>query len=191
MKICGFSRKSLISLNSAISPPRPRNHQYSLRNIDGSEGAAGECALYGKIMKFHENIGFSRNSTESWGIAETRDFGKSIKRWKWSPGGPPIKPGLINNQCVVRSSFISRSNGFLVILRISAPPKMNKMYLFWGGSGGPKWTEIAKSQKCENAENEWKLRFWMKKCIFLVIFLEFHLFSWNVRTGAPPSRKPC
>jgi hypothetical protein len=46
-------------------------------------------------MKFHENTEFSRNFMKSWEIAKTRDFGKCIKRWKWSPGGPPIKPGLI------------------------------------------------------------------------------------------------
>ena len=56
-------RKSWIFMISRYRAPR--NHQYFLRNIDDSEGAAGECALYGKIMKFHENIGFSRNFAKS------------------------------------------------------------------------------------------------------------------------------
>ena len=169
----------------------PRNHQYFLRNIDDSEGAAGECALYGEIMKFHENIGFSRNFAKSWEIAKTRDFGKSTKQWKWSPGGPPIKPGLINNQCGGLVCVISGSNGFLTFWGFPPPPKMNKIYLFWGGSGGPKYTEIAKSQKCEKSWKYVKIAVFGEKVHIFVIFLEFHLFSWNVRTGPPPSRKPC
>ena len=72
-----FHRKSWISMISRHWAPR--NHQHCLRNIDDSEGAAGECALHGEIMKFHENTEFSRNFMKSSEITKTRDFEKIIK----------------------------------------------------------------------------------------------------------------
>ena len=147
-----------------------------MRTLWGNHEFPWKCWI---SKKFHEKL---RNR-------ENAGFRKIIKLWKWSPGGPPIKPSLINNQCVRLPILHGGSNGFLVISWFLPPPKkMNKMYLFGGGgSGGPKWTEIAKSQKCENAENEWKLRFWMKKCVFW-------WFSWNFtyfhEMCAPAPRPP-
>ena len=62
-------RKSWIFMISRYRAPR--NHQYFLRNIDDSEGAAGECALYGKSWKFMKIMDFHVIS---------RKVGKSRKR---------------------------------------------------------------------------------------------------------------
>ena len=165
----------------------PRNHQYFLRNIDDSEGAAGECALYGKIMKFHENTGFSRKSTKSWEIAKTRDFGKSTKRWKWSPGGPPIKPGLINNQCVAQSSLWLAVMVSWHFEDLRPPRKWIKCIYFGGGRGDRNGPKSQNRKNVKKAENRWKSRFLVKKCIFWWISWNFTYFH---EMCAPAPRPP-